>query len=52
MSNYCSECGFFMWSDLSREAGHHLECGDDGYEEPADAVDLEDRLEAAFGGEE
>lgn len=49
MKDYCEECGFFLWSTASREAGVHPECA--GEEEPADATDLEARLEAVWSEE-
>jgi hypothetical protein len=45
----CSECGYRLWSKIDEEKGAHLECL--GYEEPVNAIDLEDRLETAFNQE-
>ena len=45
----CRECGWKLWAKIDEEKGVHLECL--GHEEPIEAVDLEDRLEAALNQE-
>lgn len=46
--NYCTECGAFIFHLPDRQIGTHWACR---VEEPLEALDLEDQLDQALGGD-